>query len=164
VSVNPFHVIGNLHLMELTVRVAEAEDLPKLIALDAECFPSGNTDLEPAPPGEIEAGVEEGGIFLAASNALIIGMLQLDKASSNEWELLTLAIASSHRGQGVGKALMDRFLLELDRSPYLVAVSCMTSPNNLAMQGLLESYGFVQVGLMADYFGPGKHRLKFQLN
>jgi hypothetical protein len=32
------------------------------------------------------------------------------------------------------------------------------------MQGLLESFGFVQVGLLADYFGPGKHRLKFQLN
>jgi ribosomal protein S18 acetylase RimI-like enzyme len=59
---------------------------------------------------------------------------------------------------------MDKFLAELAQSPYLVAVSCLTSPNNLAMQGLLESYGFVQVGLMADYFGPGKHRLKFQLN
>ena len=150
--------------MELSVRVAEGKDLPALLALDAECFPQGNIDLEPAPPGEIEAGVEEGAIFVADFNGLVVGMLQLDKVSSNEWELLTLAITSSHRGQGVGRALLDRFLAELNKSPYLVAVSCLTSPNNLAMQGLLESYGFVQVGLMADYFGPGKHRLKFQLN
>jgi ribosomal protein S18 acetylase RimI-like enzyme len=59
---------------------------------------------------------------------------------------------------------MEKFLAELAQSPYLVAVSCLTSPNNIAMQELLERYGFVQVGLMADYFGPGKHRLKFQLN
>jgi ribosomal protein S18 acetylase RimI-like enzyme len=150
--------------MELTVRVATASDLTQLIALDAECFPHGNLDLEPAPAGEIEAGVEDGAIFVALFNQEIVGMLQLDKVSSNEWELLTLAIKGSHRGQGVGRSLMERFLAELAKSPYLVAVTCLTSPNNLPMQGLLESYGFIQVGLLADYFGPGKHRLKFQLN
>lgn len=150
--------------MQLTVRLAEFEDLPDLLALDAECFPHGNIDLEPAPAGEIEAGVEGRGIFVASSDNQIVGMLQLDKVSSNEWELLTLAITTSHRGQGVGRALMNRFLTELEQSPYLVAVACLTSPNNLAMQELLESFGFVQVGLLADYFGPGKHRLKFQLN
>ena len=146
------------------MRVASAEDLPQLIALDAECFPHGNVDLEPAPAGEIATGVEDGAIFVADFNGLVVGMLQLDKVSSNEWELLTLAISGPHRGQGVGRALMDSFLAELAKSPYLVAVSCLTSPNNLVMQGLLESYGFVQVGLLADYFGPGKHRLRFQLN
>ena len=150
--------------MELTVRLATAYDLTQLIALDAECFPHGNVDLEPAPAGEIEAGVDDGAIFVAVSNQEIIGMLQLDKVSSNEWELLTLAITEAHRSRGVGRLLMDRFVAELARSPYLVAVSCLTSPNNLAMQGLLESYGFVQVGLLADYFGAGKHRLRFQLN
>ena len=150
--------------MELSVRVALASDLPALLRLDAECFPHGNIDLEPAPAGEIESGVKDGWVFVASFNPEIVGMLQLDKVSSNEWELLTLAITSSHRGQGVGKALMDRFLAELAQSPYLVAVSCLTSPNNLVMQDLLESYGFVQVGLISDYFGPGKHRLKFQLN
>jgi ribosomal protein S18 acetylase RimI-like enzyme len=150
--------------MELNVRVALSSDLPELIALDAECFPKGNTDLEPAPAGEIEAGVDDGGVFVATADSKVVGMLQLDKVSSNEWELLTLAITSSHRNQGVGQALMERFFLELSQSPYMVAVSCMTSPSNQAMQGLLESYGFVQVGLLEDYFGPGKHRLKFQLN
>jgi ribosomal-protein-alanine N-acetyltransferase len=150
--------------MNVIVRPAEASDLPSLFALDAECFPAGNSDLEPAPAGEIEAGVQDGEVLVAESGSAVVGMLQVDKASSNEWELLTVAIASSHRGQGVGKALMDRFLLELTRSPYLVAVSCMTSPNNLAMQSLLENYGFIQVGLVSDYFGPGKHRLRFQLN
>jgi ribosomal protein S18 acetylase RimI-like enzyme len=150
--------------MQLTVRLAEFEDLPDLLALDAECFPQGNIDLQPAPAGEIEAGVEDSGIFVASSNNQTVGMLQLDRVSSNEWELLTLAIRTSHRGKGVGRALMNRFLTELEKSPYLVAVSCLTSPNNLTMQGLLESFGFVQVGLFEDYFGPGKHRLKFQLN
>jgi ribosomal protein S18 acetylase RimI-like enzyme len=150
--------------MEIELRVANQSDLPDLIALDAECFPPGNSDLEPAPQGEIEAGVQEGNIFAAAVNQKVVGMLQLEKVSSNEWELLTLAITSGHRGQAIGKALMERLFVELSQSPYMVAVSCLTSPNNEAMQGLLESFGFVQVGLIPDYFGPGKHRLKFQLN
>jgi len=150
--------------MELKVVVAVPSDLPDLIALDAECFPEGNTDLEPAPAGEIETGVQDGGVFVAVADKIVVGMLQLDKVSSNEWELLTLAITSSHRSQGVGQALMEMFFVELSQSPYIVTVSCMTSPSNHAMQGLLESFGFVQVGLMEDYFGPGKHRLKFKLN
>ena len=150
--------------MELSVRVAVPSDLAELIALDAECFPQGNSDLEPAPAGEIETGVQDGGVFVAVDENLVVGMLQLDKVSSNEWELLTLAITSSHRSQGVGQALMEMFFVELSQSPYMVTVSCMTSPSNHAMQGLLESFGFLQVGLMEDYFGPGKHRLKFQLN
>jgi ribosomal protein S18 acetylase RimI-like enzyme len=150
--------------MELKVVVAVPSDLPDLIALDAECFPKGNTDLEPAPAGEIETGVQDGGVFVAVADKIVVGMLQLDKVSSNEWELLTLAITSSHRSQGVGQALMEMFFVELSQSPYMVTVSCMTSPSNQAMQGLLESFGFVQVGLMENYFGPGKHRLKFQLN
>jgi len=150
--------------MELSVRVAVPSDLADLIALDAECFPQGNSDLEPAPAGEIETGVQDGGVFVAVDQNLVVGMLQLDKISSNEWELLTLAITSSHRSQGVGQALMEMLFVELSQSPYMVTVSCMTSPSNHAMQGLLESFGFLQVGLLEDYFGPGKHRLKFQLN
>lgn len=150
--------------MEIEIRIAVDADLPDLLALDAECFPAGNSDLEPAPPGELATGIQDGLMFVASINQKLVGMLQLEKISSNEWELLSLAIAASDRGQGIGQALMDRFLVEISRSPYLVAVSCLTSPNNEAMQGLLESFGFLQVGLLPDYFGPGKHRLKFQLN
>jgi ribosomal protein S18 acetylase RimI-like enzyme len=150
--------------MEIEIRIATESDLSDLLALDAECFPPGNSDLEPAPAGEIEAGIQDESTFVATSNQKVVGMLQLEKISSNEWELLSLAITSSHRGQGVGKALMERFFMEMSRSPFMVAVSCMTSPSNEPMQGLLESFGFVQVGLLTDYFGSGKHRLKFQLN
>ena len=142
----------------------EAQQADDAIQSFGLAFPKGNIDLEPAPAGEIEEGVEDGSVFVAIADTSVVGMLQFDKISSNEWELLTLAITSSHRSQGVGQALMERFFVELSQSPYMVAVSCMTSPNNQAMQGLLESFGFVQVGLLADYFGPGKHRLKFQLN
>jgi ribosomal protein S18 acetylase RimI-like enzyme len=108
--------------------------------------------------------VADDSIFVAVTVGQTIGMLQVEQSSSNEWELLSVAITSSHRSSGVGQALMDQLLIELNKSPYLVAVTCLTSPNNLAMQGLLEKYGFLQVGMALDHFGPGKHRLRFQLN
>lgn len=150
--------------MSIEIRVAGAEDLPRLFELDQECFPTGSLDLEPAPAGEIQEGVEAEAIYVALDNERIVGMLQLDMVSSNQWELLTLAITTDFRGKGVGKALMERMLLRLNQSPYLVAVSCLTSPNNFAMQALLESFGFLQVGLVENHYGPGKNRLKFQLN
>lgn len=150
--------------MVFEVRVAVQGDLEALLNLDKECFPIGNLDLEPAPVGEIEEGVEQGCIFVAEQKGKVIGMLQVDKVSSNNWELLTLAILPSHRGSGIGRGLMEKLVLELDKSPYLVAVSCLTSPNNLIMQSLLEGFGFIQVGLVENHYGPGKHRLKFQLN
>lgn len=150
--------------MEFDVRVANQGDLSSLLALDSECFPAGNLDLEPAPVGEIEAGLEQGLVFVAERDGKVIGMLQIDKISSNSWELLTLAITAAWRGQGVAKALMRRLELELNRSPYLVAVTCLTSPRNLAMQSLLEAFGFIQVALAENHYGPGKHRLRFQLN
>jgi ribosomal protein S18 acetylase RimI-like enzyme len=148
----------------IEIRTATEYDLPVLLALDSECFPLGCPDLEPAPPGEIATGVKDETMFVATTSQKVVGMLQLDKVSSNEWELLSLAITATHRGQGIGQALMVRFFVELSKSPYLVAVSCLTSPNNHAMQGLLERVGFRQVAMIPDCFGPGKHRLKFQLN
>lgn len=149
--------------MEVNIRIAKPADLPSLYFLDAECFPKGNLDLEPAPPGEIDTGVAEGWIFVAETSGEVIGMLQFEKADSTQWNLLTLAIGSQHRAKGVGKALLKRLVEELDRTAYLVTISCLTSPNNLAMQQLLESFGFFQVGLLLDHYGPGKDRLKFVL-
>ena len=150
--------------MDIDIRIATAIDLPDLLELDAECFPSGHADLQPAAPGEIESGIQDKTIFVAMSRNKVVGMLQFEKISFDNWELLSLAITSAQRGRGIGKALLDTLFAELSRSPSLVTVSCLTSPNNGVMQGLLGSFGFVQVAVLPNHFGPGKHRLKLQLN
>lgn len=150
--------------MELTIRLATEADLDHLHALDAECFAPGQDDLEPATEGEIEAGVKQQSTFIAISGQKVIGMLQLDKTDSNHWQLLTVAITAEYRSKGVGSKLMGIIQAEIEKSPYLVTVSCVTAPSNLAMQTLLERFGFTQMELLSNHFGPGKHRLRFQLN
>jgi ribosomal protein S18 acetylase RimI-like enzyme len=150
--------------MELTIRLASDSDIDALHALDAECFAPGQDDLEPAAKGEIEAGVKQQSTFVAISDQRVVGMLQLDKADSNRWELLTVGIASGYRAKGIGSKLMEVIQAELEKSPYLVSVSCVTAPSNLAMQALLERFGFIQMELLSNHFGVGKHRLRFQLN
>jgi ribosomal protein S18 acetylase RimI-like enzyme len=150
--------------MSIEIRLATKDDLPFLFDLDKECFPEGSSDLEPAPKGEIEAGVSNKNSFVAILNQNVIGMMQLGKTSSNDWELITLAITKNQRGSGLGKKFMKQLLEETQKSPYLVRVSCVTSPNNIAMQSLLEKNDFIQSELLSDYFGPGKNRLRFVLN
>ena len=41
-------------------------------------------------------------------------------------------------------------------------VKCVTAPSNVRMRGLLVSFGFVEKGLVVDYYGAGKDRLVYE--
>jgi ribosomal protein S18 acetylase RimI-like enzyme len=145
--------------MPLEFRLALESDLAALKRLDAECFPSGSLDLQPAAPGELEAGIREANTLLAESEGEVIGMMQVHQSETG-LELLTLAITQSFRGHGLGRAFLDE--LENRWLKPNQSVWCVTSPNNLAMQSLLESYGFVSQKLLPDHFGKGAHRLLYR--
>lgn len=147
--------------MQFQFRKANEADLEKIRLLDSECFPVGSLDLEPAAPGELEAGVQNGEILLALCDSEIVGMIQLHNSSSDS-ELLSLAITKDFRGMGLGKSLMSQILNQW--STESASLTCVTSPNNLAMRALLESFGFLEQAEIRDHFGEGKHRLLYRLD
>jgi L-amino acid N-acyltransferase YncA len=61
-------------------------------------------------------------------------------------------VASSARGRGVGRALYDTLLAELDASPLLLAVAGITEPNPASV-ALHAACGFTPVG---TFHGVGR--------
>jgi ribosomal protein S18 acetylase RimI-like enzyme len=148
---------------EIKIRLALSSDLSDITALDSECFPEGSLDLQPAAEGELEDGILHESTFVAESSGGVVGMIQIERKDLANWELLALAITKSFRGKGVGKMLMDKFSSEIRDSIVPVSVTCVTSPNNMAMQKLLERFGFTKSELLIDHFGPKKHRYRYEL-
>ncbi|PSJ44871.1 GNAT family N-acetyltransferase [Zobellella endophytica] len=71
--------------------------------------------------------------------------------------ILSLAVAESCRGQGLGKALLQALLAALDEGGCR-RQRLTVAPDNPAL-GLYLSLGFVEEGGEPDYFGPGEPRL-----
>lgn len=105
----------------LKIRSARREDLPAIVALLAD-DPLGSgreTPSEPLPPGyyrafeEIEADPRQH-LLLAEQGGRIVGTLQLSLLPNLTYggrrraQVEGVRIATEARGQGIGRALMDR--------------------------------------------------------
>lgn len=148
----------------MDVRLAGWNDLAKLKALDAVCFPEDDVDRERATPGEIEAGLQHDGITVVQDGDELVAFLQVDRPSDRHVYIAALGVRPSAQGGGIGARLLDSFLRSVDPEAGLVSsISTVTSPRNLPMLGLLLSRGFVVRTVMRDYFGEDKDRFYCQL-
>lgn len=110
----------------LTVRIATPDDAGSIEALIAQHVPSGN--LLPRASTFIAARAHD---FVVADvswdedTAVVVGCAHLDEYSPSVAELRSLAVASSHHGQGIGRALVARIqrLAEIRGHHLLFAVS-----------------------------------------
>ncbi len=75
----------------------------------------------------------------------------LARLAAGEAEILTIAVARSHRRQGLGWRLMDSVLRELHRER-AEALFLEVDEMNAAAIALYRRFGFSQVGKRADYY------------
>ncbi|WP_410809124.1 GNAT family N-acetyltransferase [Micromonospora sp. 067-2] len=143
---------------------ASVDDVPALLALDALCFPPDDPAHEPAAPSEIENGVRAGHVRVVRVGTRIVGFLQYELPTAHHLYLSGLGVHPDHRRAGVGATLLDDFLARAGMVGPQPApsISTVTSPENLAMLGLLLSRGFVVRTVVPDYFGPGRDRFYCQ--
>jgi ribosomal protein S18 acetylase RimI-like enzyme len=71
-----------------------------------------------------------------------------------------VGVAPERRGEGLGRALYERFF-ETARAAGRTTVRCVTSPANTASVAFHEALGFTCERMAEDYDGPGEDRALF---
>ena len=80
----------------------------------------------------------------------------LARLAAGEGEILTVAVARSHRRQGLGWQLMDAVLREL-HAQRAEALFLEVDETNVAAIALYRRLGFRQVGHRANYYRSTEH-------
>ena len=92
----------------------------------------------------------------------IIGFVFGIMVSTVEARILMLAVEEKHRGKGLGALLCRQFFQECaNKGVRLVSLEVRAS--NLAAQRFYEKMGFVQVGVIEEYYSDKESGIALQL-
>ena len=102
----------------------------------------------------------DGTSFVAEDDDELAGFLCgfLSQTEDDEAYIHFVGVSPEERGEGVGRALYERFFDEV-RSQGRHTVRCVTSPVNQGSVAFHESLGFVVERTVPDYDGPGEDRV-----
>jgi ribosomal protein S18 acetylase RimI-like enzyme len=82
----------------------------------------------------------------------------LSQTNPDEAYIHFVGVAPERRGEGLGRALYERFFDEV-RAQGRSLVRCVTSPGNESSVAFHEALGFEVDRLAEDYDGPGEDRV-----
>ena len=120
-------------------------DLPQVIAIERRAFPA---------PWSLAMFVLElskpGGICLAASAHGRLAAYMVCSRYDTVWHIMNVAVDPDLRGRGIGSALLDRLIEEVDDPAARYTLEVRTS--NAEAIRLYERYGFRSAGLRRRYY------------
>jgi ribosomal protein S18 acetylase RimI-like enzyme len=148
------------------IRTASVRDTRQVRQLDEECFPPGDRDREPAPPGELEAAVLDGDVRVVEIDGHVVAYVHVDRHTRADQVYISgIGVVPWARRRGLGTRLIDDCLSSVDDDfRALVPIVTITSPRNRLMLRIIHGRGFRARWYLPDYFGPGRDRLGCQLN
>ncbi|MFJ1971243.1 N-acetyltransferase family protein [Streptomyces sp. NPDC087903] len=144
----------------LRIRAVTEADLPELVRLDGQAFPSG-----PYPYFVLRQFLDAYGdhLLVLDDGSSLLGYVFATAPNADHSWILSLAITPGLQGRGLGRRLMSEILEHL-RSEDVKEVWLTVEPTNDTAVVLYRSLGFVPEGApRQDYFGPGQHRLLMTL-
>lgn len=138
----------------MLIRKAEYADIEAICRIETVSFE------EPWSRASIEAEYfrDISDLFIAEIRGAVVGYIIVWHIG-DESELLTLAVDEAFRRMGIGAVLLDYAVSERaksGKSKWFLEVAC----ENLAAYRLYERYGFVETGVIKDYYGGGKHAFR----
>ena len=127
-----------------------------LAAIHAEAFPPGQNwgvdafSLQLALPGVFG--------LLDARGGMLLG-----RVAAGEAEVLTLAVLTAARRQGIGSALLQAALVEA-RARGATSLFLEVAAGNAAAQALYARFGCVEVGRRRRYYADGADAVVLRMN
>lgn len=92
--------------------------------------------------------------LVALDEARLVGALTCEREPRRKVQhiahLVGMMVADSHRGRGIGRALLGAAIARLKATPGLAQVTLNVTASNRAAIGLYESQGFVRYGCLPD--------------
>jgi [ribosomal protein S18]-alanine N-acetyltransferase len=136
----------------ITIRVADAEDIPRVIDLERRCDTAAHwsekqyRDLFHAHPPAVPIALIAEGMGAHA----LLGFL-IARYIAQEWELENIVVAPDVRGWGIGKRLMLEFLARAEQTGSQ-SVFLEVRESNIPARRLYESLRFNEIGRRKGYY------------
>ena len=137
--------------LEINLRPMRLEDLPQIVAIEAQ------SHLEPWTQQAFRAELEGSLVaqpFVALRNEEIVGYV-VPWFVVDEVQIANITVKENFRQRGLGRMLLEHVLtLAAERRSRVVYLEVRDS--NTAARALYESIGFVMEGMRPKYYGRGQ--------
>ena len=122
----------------------------------------GGRDMAPMLPRLFFVHFEGTSYVVDGDDGQLAGFLIgfLSQADPEEAYIHFVGVAPERRGEGLGRALYERFFADA-KANGRTRVRCVTSPVNTASVAFHEALGFAVERVAHDYDGPGEDRVLF---
>ena len=135
-------------------------DLPAVLDLEHDLFPEDAWTREMFA-GELRDDLSDRYYLVAEEDGRVVGYAGLlapvsrrpRRGSGGQADVLTMAVASSHWGQGIGSALLEALLAEA-AARGCTEVFLEVRVDNPRAQRLYHRHGFAGVGVRRGYYQP----------
>jgi ribosomal protein S18 acetylase RimI-like enzyme len=144
--------------MAVAIRHAQPSDYGRVIGRVNAWW--GGRDMAPMLPKLFFVHFEGTSFVVDAEDGQLAGFLIgfLSQTDPDEAYIHFVGVDPERRGEGIGRALYERFFAEA-RSHGRTVVRCVTSPVNEASVSFHEALGFEVERVAEDYDGPGEDRV-----
>lgn len=149
--------------MSEEIRPATTADLDALTRLSGTCFAQNDLTLDAPAPGDLEAGIADGMLWVIESDGTVIGMLRAEPLSDHI-HLSLLGVHPEYRGRGHGRQLLEDAVDRFHTAKPRRTVTAAVYSGNVPAIALLASVGITPRRGIRDYAGPGRDRLYCRLD